>query len=99
MTRQEQTRQQVLAEAEKFGVPGFATPTWRARYATGAFKRRQRVAVRRLLGARFDENWDEQATIIDGRPQAVSPTSGDWYAVRFDDGGSICVHETQLRAV
>lgn len=62
------------------------------------FKRRQRVAHQRILldGTR---DWSEHCTIIDGKPQSVSPTSGDWYAVRFDDGGSLCVHETQLRAL
>lgn len=63
-----------------------------------AFKRRQRVAVR-AMGLNWQWNWDELATIIDGKPQAVSATSGDWYAVKFDDGGSLCIHETQLSAI
>lgn len=74
--------------------------TWTAKPASeGVFKRRQRVAVLRLLGPTFEKNWDELATVIDGKPQSVSPTSGDWYAVRFDDGGALCIHETQLRAL
>jgi hypothetical protein len=63
-----------------------------------AFRRRQRVAHMRILldGTR---DWSEICTISTGHPMAVSPTSGDWYLVRFADGGELHVHETGLRAV
>jgi hypothetical protein len=73
---------------------------WEKRAASdGVFARRQRVAVRTLHPQTFEPSWDERATIVDGRPQSVSLTSGDWYEVRYDDGGRLCVHADQLRAL
>lgn len=98
MTRTEAITAQIAKEAAEFGVPGWATPTWRQHYAKGVFAKGQRVAHQRLVGPTFERDWSERCTVIDGRPQSVSPTSGDWYAVKFDHGGSLCIHETQLRA-
>jgi hypothetical protein len=68
-------------------------------HSQAAFTRRQRVAVQRFDPVTFAPDWSDHGTIIDGKPQSVSPTSGDWYRVRFDHGGALCIHETQLRAV
>ena len=61
-------------------------------------KRRQVVAVERLVGPLFTPDWSETAK-ISGKPHCVSQTSGFWWPVTFADGGSLCIHETQLRAV
>ncbi len=66
--------------------------------ASPAFTKKQRVAVR-AMGADWKWNWDECVTIVSGKPMSVSPTSGDWYLVKFDDGGQLHIHETQLSAV
>ena len=29
----------------------------------------------------------------------VSPTNGGWHVVRFEDGGSLCVHEEAFRVI
>lgn len=101
MTKAELLLTKIAAEAEKFCCPGFATPAWRHAYAKGAFAKGQRVAVR-AMGADFKWNWDECATIVDGCPMSVSPTSGDWYLVRFDKvngSGSLYIGQEGLSAI
>lgn len=63
-----------------------------------AFKHRQRVAFRRLVGPDFAEDWTEKATILVTKRRHHQPPPGYW-VVRFDDGGSLCVHGQALRAV
>lgn len=64
--------------------------------AAQTFKHRQRVAVRRLLGPTFAEDWSETATVLatkrDLRPMG-------YWVVRFDDGSSLCIPAEQLRAI
>jgi hypothetical protein len=62
------------------------------------YRPNQTVRVKRLVGPYFEPDWKEKATIA--RPRAINlPMPGpDWYLVRFDDGGKLCIHASNLMA-
>lgn len=60
-----------------------------------AFQHKQRVAVRRLIGSGFAEDWTERGTI--SATKRDHPPEG-YCVVRFDHGGALCVPQAQLRA-
>lgn len=63
------------------------------------FARRQRVHVSRLVGPRFEKDWSEKATIV-GRhpPGAMAPADDHWYVIRYEDGGMLSSHASNLMA-
>lgn len=59
------------------------------------YTRRQRVESLSFVGPTFALDWSTRATIIGRHTDMLD---GHWYVVRFDDGGSLSVHASRMRA-
>jgi hypothetical protein len=54
-----------------------------------------RVHVLSFVGASFEPCWKEKGTVL--KPTArQKPPSSEWSIVRFDDGGTMCIHRERL---
>lgn len=62
--------------------------------AAPTFARRQRVRTLAFVGPNCERDWSERATVI-GRHADLD---GNWYVIRFDDGGTITSHASRLMA-
>ena len=60
-----------------------------------AFKHKQRVHIQSLIGPRFTPDWSELGT-IHARKKDIRPLG--YWVVDIDGAGTLCIHETQLRA-
>lgn len=54
-----------------------------------------RVHILAFTGPTFEPCWKEKGTVL--KPtKATKPPTGDWSIVRFDDGGTMCIHRERL---
>lgn len=57
------------------------------------YKRRQPVRLLSFTGATFDRDWSQKGTIV---RHDAGFQDGHWYIVKYDDGGTLCVHTSRL---
>lgn len=56
-----------------------------------------RIRIRTLTGPAFSPEWKETGTVM--KPRACNLPMPDGYnLIRFDAGGSLCVHDSSLMA-
>ncbi len=60
------------------------------------FKPKQKVRILTLVGPRFEEDWSQRGTICKPLKSQLPLPSPEWFIVKFDDGGSLCIHQGQL---
>jgi len=54
-----------------------------------------RVHILSFVGPSFEPCWKEKGTVL--KPTArQTPPNDDWSVVRFDDGGTLCIHRSRL---
>ena len=61
------------------------------------FQPKQKVRIRRLVGAGFEPDWSERGVIQ--KPKGCQKTpSAEWFIVKFSHGGALCIHQSGLMA-
>lgn len=56
---------------------------------------RTRVHILSFVGSNFEPCWKEKGTVL--KPTAATkPPNDEWSIVRFDDGGTLCIHRERL---
>jgi hypothetical protein len=54
-----------------------------------------RVHILAFVGSTFDPCWKEKGTVL--KPTARQrPPSAEWSIVRYDGGGTLCIHQSRL---
>lgn len=58
----------------------------------------QRVRICTLTGENFAPEWKEKGAVVKPRRENLPMPGDDWYLVRFDAGGKMCLHGSVLMA-